>query len=1110
MKFTKASLLILVAGIFLLSGSVPAFAQGFGTIVGTVTDPSGGVVAGAKVAVVDQGTQISRVVQSNDQGYFVVGSLHPSVYTVTAVAPTFSTYSQKNVTLLTDQSLTLEVKLTPGTTTETINVQANPIQVDTSTSTLSQVVEQRRIVDLPLNGRNAVSLATLVPGAIQAPANNADQGIYKTVPVAVTISANGSRSNQTAFNLDGVNNNDIYTNVNMPFPFPDALQEFSVQTSNYTARYGGNSGAVINATTKSGTNSIHGDLFEFVRNRVFNAANYFGYTAGVKTVDPLKRNQFGGTIGGPIVIPHLYNGKDKTFFFFGYQQTQIRDVANGSVAYLPTPAELRGDFSAVGQIVNPATKAPYAGNQVDPRTFDPAALAFLKYLPLSAADPTTGKVTYGLPSSQTFNEYVARGDHAFGAKDRVALRYYLDKYNNNPFLNPQNYLSLVSTAKIFTHNAIVEETHIFSADVLNDFRLSFSRITTNSGPPPGSITVNDLGLNIYQPPSAPTLDGISVSGYFTSNSSFPPSIINRGNYNIADDFSIVHGRHSMVFGVAAARGMVLLRDAYLAGGTFAFTADNTASTAAGAPGNALASYLLGSIRTFQQGAGEFKDNRDKFIALYAQDDFHVSSRLTLNLGLRWEPFIPWQEVNGRVEQFRASNYAAGIKSTQFPNAPAGLLFPGDPGMPKYGVNSSYNVFAPRVGFALDVRGDGKTSLRGGFGSFHDAQQVGIENNRFVDVTPFSPQVAITTPAGTFINPYLGITNPFPAPAKPPASTLFPSPVLVVTYDPSNNSVMKTPTTYNYNLTIEQQLKGGWLARAAYVGSLSRHGTETVELNPAIYTPGSTLGTDARRGFVGYGSIGQATQDLVTSYNSLQLTAQRRMARLTVLANYTYSKALDDTPFGQGNAGVASSSDSPLPYNNPNRHAFDYGRTDFDRRHVAVLSYVYELPGLSKQNALVRTALGGWETTGIFRGESGAAFTVTAGSDRSQTGLGTDRGQRLAGVNPYGGNACPTNGSTPCVNYINKAAFTLPAIGTYGNVGKGSLSGPALYTWDVGLLKNIPIKTEAVRLQFHAEFFNVLNHTNLNNPTSALSSASFGTITSAGDPRIGQLALKLLF
>jgi hypothetical protein len=612
--------------------------------------------------------------------------------------------------------------------------------------------------------------------------------------------------------------------------------------------------------------------------------------------------------------------------------------------------------------------------------------------------------------------------------------------------------------------------------------------------------VADLGVNVYQPTEfAKALDGINVSTYF-STSSFPPSIINRNNYSLADDVSWVKGRHTFAFGGVISRGQVLLRDAFLYGGSFSFTADNT--------GNALSSFLLGSIRTFQQGAGEFKDDRDYFATLYAQDDFHASRKLTLNLGIRWEPFIPWYETKGRVEQFRADNYYAGVRSTQFPNAPAGLLFPGDPGLPKYGVTASYLNFSPRVGFAFDPGGNGKSSIRGGFGIFFDSQQVGIENNRFVDISPFSTQVAITTPAGPFTNPYKGISNPFPSPAVPSSSSIFPSPVLVVTYDPRANSRMEAPVTYDYNLIFERQLPQSILLRAAYVGSQSRHQTETVELNPAVYTPGSTLGTDARRIFKGYGSIGQGTQDVVANYNSLQFTAQRRVNRLTLLANYTFSKSLDDVPSGQGNAGIASQSVSSLPSTNPLRHQFDYGRSDFDRRHIATVSYVWDFPTLQGKNSLLREVAGGWQTTGIIRRQSGQALTPLAGSDRSQTGLGTDRAYQVS-QNVYGGTAC--GAINPCVSYLNPSAFGIVPLGTAGNVGKGAFNGPSLITWDVGALKNFALSPgDRFRLQFHAEFFNVLNHTNLGNPNLTSNASAFGTIQGSGDPRIGQLALKLLF
>lgn len=1087
----------IAAAILIGLSSAIIYAQaGLGTIVGTVTDPSGAVIPSASVKVVDHNTGNSRVVSANAQGYYVITSLRPAVYDITITSRNFAPEKRNMVTLLTDQHLTVDAHLSLAGSSQTVNVSdVAPTQVDTTSGTLSQVIEQKRIVDLPLNGRNPVQLALLVPGTVLAPSNGADQGQYKTLPSAITISTNGSRANQTGFYLDGSSNNDIYTNVNQPFPFPDALQEFSVQTSNYSARYGGNSGAVVNAITKGGTNQFHGDLFEFNRNAVFNARNYF---ATVR--DQLKRNQFGGVLGGPI----LHN---KTFFFVGYQQTQLRDTQNGKVAFVPSAAELGGNFSAIAtQIFNPVTKVPYAGNQINPSTFDPAAVKFAtQYLPQSSQP--NGQVTYGLPVSQSFNEYIARGDQTLTQNDHLFARYYLDKYNDNPFLTPHNYLAVVSQSQIYSHNAIIGETHIFTPNLLNDVRLDFSRVSTNAGPPAGSISVADLGVNVPQPANfAKALDYINVNGYF-STSSFPPSIMNRNNYNLADDVSWTHGRHNIAVGGALSRGQVIIRDAYLAGGQFTFTADNT--------GNAMSSFLLGSLRTFQQGSGEFKDDRDWLTNLYAQDDFHASSKLTLNLGIRWEPFIPWYEIKGRVEQFRAANYAAGIRSTQFPNAPAGLLFPGDPGMPKNGVNPSYANFSPRIGFSFDPRGDGQTAFRGAFGAFYDQQQVGIENNRFVDISPFSTQVQVTTPTGTFSSPYTGMLDPFPAPAVPSASSIFPAPVLVVTYDPAHNSRMLAPVTYNYNLTVEHQFPQAILFRMAYVGTESRHQTETIELNPAIYTPGSTLSTDQRRGFKGFGSIGQGTDDINGNYNSLQMTAQRRMNSITLLANYTFSKALDDVPLGQGNAGIASQSVSPLPDTNPMRHRFDYGRSDFDHRHIVTISYVWDLPKLERHNLALREALGGWETTGIVSYSSGQALTPIAGADRSQTGLGTDRATVISPLHVYGGNACHGT-TTACVNYLNPSAFvtvytpTSFPLGTYGNVGKGAYNGPSYADWDMGLLKNFAV-TERMTLQFHAEFFNALNHTNLGNPNLTANSPTFGAIQGTnGDPRIGQLALKLIF
>jgi Carboxypeptidase regulatory-like domain len=1099
----------------LLLATSLTFAQGFGSLVGTVTDPSGAVVAGAKVTVTNPATSQVREESTNAQGYFTVASLKPATYDVSVSAPGFSQSTQKGVTLLADQSATVNTTLTIGKSAETISVTGEVPQINTTSATLSQVVDQRKVVDLPLNGRNAASLLLVVAGAIPAPANDVDQGNTKTFPTVITVSTNGARQNQVSFRLDGANNNDLYTNVNQPFPFPDALQEFSVQTSNYSAQYGGNAGGVVNLVTKSGTNALHGDAFEFVRNQVFNARNFFA-----PTVDQIKRNQYGGTVGGPVFIPKLYNGKDRTFFFFGYQGTKFRNLGNTANAFLPTAAERTGNFSALLDAASPANQfhksipifdrngVRIPGNILQPSQLDPAAVAFLKYLPVSAVP--NGQLFYSQPVVQNFDEYVARGDHAIGDHDHVSLRYFYDRFSNAGFLDPTNYLSFQNFSTIISQNALVGETHVFGPAAVNEFRASFSRETSNRGPAQGSIGLTDLGVSLWQPPTAKTIEGINVTGYFNPGQTDPAAFI-RNQYNLSDDFSLVRGKHNLSFGGSAIRAQVLLRNQFRTSGSYSFTADVT--------GDPLASFLQGYIRTFTQGYGEFKDNLLNTFNLYIQDDYHVSRRLTLNFGLRYDPQFPWQERKNRIEQFNPAAYAANVTSQVYVNAPPGLLFPGDPGVPRWGIKGSYNNIGPRIGFAFDPTGDGKTSLRGGFGMFHDALQSGVFNNRFVDVDPFSPQFSLTTPPGTFSNPYVGQRNPFPAPFPPPKDAVFTRPVLAITYDPANGGKQFTPINYNWNFSLERQVAASWLVRAAYVGSRGTHFQEALELNPAVYSSTSKAGTDARRAFQPFGSISQAAMDVNSTFHSAQFTLQKRVSHgVTLLANYTWSKSLDTSPAGAGISGPAQGGNSPIPWNFPGRHLMDYGPSEFDHAHRFVVSYVWDLPKFSDRNAFMRYAVGGWQWSGIITAQTGNTFTVQAGKDQSQTGLGTDRASFISGVDPYGGNVC--GNSAPCVNYLNPAAFTIAPIGGFGNVGKGSLRGPGLFTWDTGLFKDFPLSRESVHLQFRAEFFNVLNRTNFanpggstsnpNSPTTNVSSGGFGTLTAAQDPRIGQLALKLIF
>src|SRR5262249_24800125 len=534
-------------------------------------------------------------------------------------------------------------------------------------------------------------------------------------------------------------------------------------------------------------------------------------------------------------------------------------------------------------------------------------------------------------------------------------------------------------------------------------------------------------------------------------------------------------------------------------GDFRFNATNTKY--------APAAFLIGQLNQLTQGSGQFFVNRNNFYGIYFQDDYHVSRRLTVNMGLRFEPFLPWHSLDGRVMEFDPAAYQQGITSKVFTNAPKGLLFPGDQGVPKWGYNGAVKNLAPRLGFAWDVFGDGKTSVRGGAGMFDDTHLPAIYHQAWGSATPFSTSLVLTQPAGPFSDPYRGITNPFPAPTPAPSNYVFPTPVPAYGFDPNRDFVISV--IYNWNLTVERQLAKSWLLRTAYVGAHGSHLPEYIQRNPAVFIPGSKLSTDQRRIFQPFGLIGVFEQDVNSSYNALQVSLEKRLSRgFTILANYKYSKSLDDQPYNQAvvQMNVNLPDLSPIPWNMPRRHQMDYGPSQFDRTHRFVASYVWSLPEWTGANQFVRSVIGGWQLSGIATAQTGDPLTILAGSDQSQTGLNADRAVQVG--SPRGGNAC---GSTaPCVNYLDPAAFQLPPIGTFGTVRKGGLRGPGYFNWDMGLRKIFPLPGEHVQLQFRAEYFNVFNRANFNDPRVSLGGSGFGQILSAQDPRIGQLSLKLTF
>ena len=1091
---TLALLLALIAS----SPATFLWAQSFGSISGTVTDSSGANVPGAVVAATQTKTGRKTTVNSNDAGAYVFPAMAPEQYTISATARGFQQYVQTGVILQANQAATVNIVLQVGAVTETVNVEANAVQVDTTTGTLSQVIDQKRVNELPLNGRNAAALTTLVAGVVAAPSDGTDKGNTKTFPAAVPISVNGSRSDQTNYLLDGGNNTDEYTMANGPFPFPDALQEFSVQTSNYNAEFGQSAGAVVNIVTKSGGQGYHGNAFEYLRNGVFNARNYFA-----TSVDPLKRHQFGGTIGGPVKIPYLTKG-DHTFFFFGYQRTNLKDQVGGSSAFVPTPANLNGDFSAllsasnpanpqgkVIQILDPLTNRPFPNNQIPLSRLDPAALNFAKDLPKGGAN---GLVFYAVPLVEFFNEYVARVDHDITPHDHLFGHYYYNYFQINGTFDPTNLLTYKDAANIRYQSALLSESHTFTPNLLNNLIVNYTRDIAARQPESNAKSIADYGVNIWQP-DLKAIQQVSVAGFFSMGDA-PTAVFERNNYTLSDDVHYVHGNHNFAFGVHLELTKNDINNLYQQPGLFSFNATNT--------NYAAASFVLGYLSSFTQGNGQYFGNRATFVGYYAQDSWKINRRFTLNLGVRYEPFYPYNEVLGRLEQFNPDNYHGGIRSTVYPNAPAGLLFSGDKGMPKDGVNPVYTNVMPRIGFNFDAFGDGKTILRGGGGVFYDTRQPGIQNTPASDVTPFSIALTLTQPKGPFSNPYLGTTNPFPAPSPPPSNTTFPLPVTAFTFNPD----FPIPVTYGWNLTVEQQLTHGLVSRIGYVGSTSSHLFTSVELNPAVYN-GTNTSADTRRLYQNFSNIVETNMGGNSNYHSLQATLQQQISHgVSFLFNYTYSKALDNLPYLTNNSFAQPGQSYVLPVYTADYKRLDRGLSDFDRRHNVTFSYVWALPSWREAPRGVGLITNGWNTTGIVQLSSGQPLTVTSSADLSGTGLLKDRAVVVTGVHPRGPGGCGAS-SGSCINWINPAAFTTPARGTSGNIQKGFLEGPGYADWDTGLQKYFDI-TERYRFQFRAEYFNVLNHTNLLAPVTGVSSAGFGSIKSASDPRIAQLALKFLF
>jgi len=1115
-------------------------AQGGGNvaITGTVTDSTGSVIAGANVKVTQKSTSVIRNDTTNDAGQFNIQSLPPTTYTVSVEARGFKRYVQ-DVVLLADQIRNMDIHLQIGQTSEEVTVESSAVQVNTVSQELSQVIESSRVSDLPLNGRNAADLTLLVPGAVTAVANNSGtlQGDTKQVPGAEAIAVNGARPDQIGYNLDGANNEDLMSNTNDPFPFPDSLQEFSVQTNSFDAQYGNNAGAVVNVVTKSGTNQWHGDVFEFIRNGAFNARNYFA-----DKVDPLKRNQFGGTVGGPI-------HKDTSFIFFGWQKTIIRSVNNATNAIVPTVDNMNGNFSLTNPtttIINPLTHVPYASNaSIGP--IDPVALNMSKLLPLPPAGSTSGAVTFGTPVQQNFDEYIARFDQVFRGQDRLFARFYLNTYKHAPTYDGKDLLTVGPGSTVRTENWAVGYNWIISPRLVNTSTVDFVRADSDRGQqggPGGTVPdMSNFGSKIYQLPKAQSgIRNFVVSGDFTLGN-FTDAKFIRNTYDLRDVLNWTRGKHDFSFGVDVELDQSNIRNTDFENGNFNFTNDVT--------GLAMASFVLGYQHTFSQTSGDFTDSRENPIGLFVNDKWKIAPRLTLDYGLRWEPQQVMKEIDGRIEQFRPDAWAAGVHSQIVPTAPAGLFFVGDKyngiTVPARGQTGDFNNFAPRAGLVWDPTGSGKMSLRAGGGVFYYSRLPGLFLNDAAISPPFSLRIDLndSTTGASQIGPlsdplgaYPTFTNGFPQrftlKTVPSGATFVTNPTI---YGLQPGVKWVTPEIYDWNVTFERQLRADTVIHTSYVGTRGTHLRQDVNLNPGVYIPGSTLSLQDRRPYQPFGVIYQNRNTGASGYNALQVDLEKRPAssgngilnQITLLASYTYAHAND---YGLAENGgitdIGSSIGSGMSIYDPRQHDFETGPSTYDRRHHIVASYVWNLPKLSGSNALVRHLVGGWQWTGIYSFTSGDPLTILAGTDQSQTGNNLDRADYIGPANQLG-NLAPSNerggcsGVTHCVPWLNTTLFAAPAPGNYGNVGKGTWRGPNLWDVDTGLIKNFfPFTSrENISFQFRGELFNVLNHPQWSDPNVTFANSAFGStrstigtatgnVATTADSRIIQLALKMIF
>lgn len=1060
-----------------------AFAQGGSAVLsGTVTDSTGAAISAAHVVLMNTDTNLAFNADTNGSGLYRFPTVPPGHYSLTVEGKGFQKFQQSGILLTVSQQATIDVSLQIGSESQTVTVEAGAALINTTNAEVSNTVGEHAIRELPLNGRDPSSLVFLSPGTVNV--LNTGAGTLQgetTFPNETGASAGGGRQGSTLYLLDGVPNMDTYMALSAPSPNADATGEFRVISNNFDAHYGFSPGAVVSIDTKSGSNAFHGGAFEFLRNSALNSADYFS-----KKVDPLRRNQFGGFLGGPIK-------RDRLFFFGNYQGTRQSTTATSNSTSTPTAAMLGGDFSAYPKTL----KGGFVNNRIDPSLFNPAAVKIATTaLPLGQ-DPASGLVYYTAPPTvERYDEGTGRLDYAPNDRHRLTLRSFIQYYNKKESATPGNILAITPGKQGKFFNEVLNHTWTINPSTVNALSLFWNQMHVFNAGTQRDSTGNAFCLSKYINVTEPA--GVCYSEGFSANAGFSTPYAEytgemRRSWGFSDYLTKIRGNHTFSFGADLWHQRAREQTYYPAAAIINFNGYST--------GFGLADFLLGRVYSFTQGAGEIADVSGNLLGAYAQDQWRARPNLTLTLGIRWDPNLAPTSKDGR-----GAAYIPGQQSTMFPNAPRGLVFPGDHGVPNSLVPNSYGYWEPRV--AIAYQAGPKTAFRAGFGMF-TAPLPYSAYNHVADVAPFSPTFTLNGNASNpidFSNPWAnfastGGVSPFPPfvyeGIRPSSNYVFPA---VTSVPAAFRPNFKLGMTQSWNVSVEQQFSNDLVMHLAYVGSQSYHQTLIIDANPG-QTAASVRGTRALSNF---NQILTINSNGTASYHSLQAQFEKRFSHnFQAQTSFTWSKNIDIA--ASGNASFTGNGIS-----NPYDLHFNRGISDVNVPFVSVTNAVYSTPSLKGQNGLVRSVFGEWEISAIYTMQSGRPFSISGGNGNNNSGslINSDRADVVPGV------VVQTHqGSKPqwLHQYFTTAAFQQNAPGTFGNSGRNILQGPGTNYSDAAIMKNWTAR-ERYKVQFRWEMFNVFNRVTYGQPDTNPSSGTYGRITGTGPikPRVMQAGLKLTF